>query len=136
MHIPLHLFGGGGLPHDAIDARLNLLFMKVPVGNDARANRCQSVTAFNSQHRTGIGIAEVMESVVVADAVASDVVTGLAGRNISAGASDHDDDLALVIKPLTTERPHYRRVVGVQRTDGLMEVGGSRWQFSHELITA
>ncbi|CAB4749327.1 unannotated protein [freshwater metagenome] len=85
--------------------------MKVPVGNDARADRCQSVAAFNSQHRTGIGIAEVMEPIVVADAIASDVVTGLAGRNISTGSSDHDDDLALVVKPLTTARPHYGRTM-------------------------
>ena len=50
--------------------------MEVPTLHESRAHRAQSVGALHPKHRPGIGIAEVVQAIVVGDRIAADVVAG------------------------------------------------------------
>ena len=136
MHVPFHLGGGGVLLHLAIDDRANALVVEVPVSNEPGADRSQGVGTLHAKHGTGVGIAEVMKAVVVADRVAGDVVARFVGRDVAAGLADHDDDLALVVQPLAAIRTNNRAVVRVERRDGLVEVRRCWRELRHELLRA
>ena len=72
--------------------------MEVPVGHEAGSERAERVGALHAQHRARVGVAEVVQPVVVADRVAADVRAGLVGRDVAAALADHDADLALVVQ--------------------------------------
>ena len=136
MHVPLHLRGGGVLLHHTVHAGLDVLVVEVPAGDEAGADRREGVGTLHAQHRTGIGVAEVVQAVVVPHGVARDVVAGVVGRDVARGAADHDDDLALVVEPLAALRAHDRAPVRVQRGDRLVEVRRCRRELGHELLRA
>jgi hypothetical protein len=96
----------------------------------------EGVRALDAQHRAGVGVAEVVQAVVVADGVAGDVVARLLGRDVAAGAADDDDDLALVVEPLAALGPDDRALVAVERRDRLVEVRRRRRELRHELLRA
>ena len=83
-HVPDHLVGVPALRDRAVHARLDVLAVEVPVGHDARPERAQGVGPLHAQHRPGVGVAEVVQPVVVADRVARDVGVGLVGRDVAA----------------------------------------------------
>jgi hypothetical protein len=120
--------------HGAVDDRSQGLAPEVPVGDEAGAHRRQGVGALDAQHRAGVGVAEVVQPVVVADRVAGDVVAGLLGRDVAAGSADDDDDLALVVQPPAALGAHDGAAVGVQRGHRLVEVRRGRGELGHELL--
>ena len=136
VHVPLHLGRRRVLLDDAVDAGLDALVAEVPAGDQAGADGRERVGALDAEHRAGVGVAEVVQAVVVADGVARDVVACLLRGDVAAGASDDDDDLALVVEPLAALRPHHGALVRVQGGDGLVEVGRGRRELRHELLRA
>ncbi len=66
----------------AVDQRAHRLAAEVPPGDESRTDRAERVGALHPQHRSGVGVAEVVQSEVVGDGVAGDVVAGL-------GVGDH-----------------------------------------------
>ena len=110
--------------------------MEVPVGDQAGAEGAQRVGALHAQHRPAVGVAEVVQAVVVGHRVAGDVVAGLGVADVAARAADDDGHLALVVQPLAVRRPHHRGAVRVQRADRLVEVRGCRRQRHAELLHA
>ena len=81
-------------------------------GHEPGAEGAQGVGALHAQHRAGVGVAEVVQPVVVGDRVAGDVVAGVVVAHVPAGAADDDGDLALVVEPLAVRRPHDRAAGG------------------------
>ena len=134
VHVPLHLAGVAVLTHLPVDDGADLLVVEVPALDQPGPERAQGVCALHPQHRAGVGVAEVVQPVVVADRVAADVVTGLMGRDVARGPADHDGDLALVVQPLAARRTYDGALVGVQRRYRLVEVRRGRRQRRHHLL--
>jgi hypothetical protein len=74
VHVPGHLVGGAVLSDDAVDARAHGLAPKVPRRYDTRPQGAERVGAFHAQHRAGVGVSKVVQTEVVGDGVARDVV--------------------------------------------------------------
>ena len=130
VHVPLHLLRVAVLFDLAVDDRADLLVVEVPIGDQPRPNRTQRVAALHPQHRAGVGVSEIVQAVVVRDAVAGDVRAGLGGRNVAARLADDDGDLALVVEPLAPVGAHDIGAMTGQRGDRLVEVrrcGRAAW---------
>ena len=136
MHVPLHLGGRGILFDLTIHDRLDLLVVEVPVRDQTRAERAQGVAALDSQHRTSVGVSEVVQAIIVGDRVASDVLTGLVGRNVATGLADDDADLTLVVQPFAAFRAHDVALVSGERGDRFVEIRGCGRKLCHELLDA
>ena len=108
--------------------------MEVPVGDHRWSNRCQSIGTFYAQHGTGVGISEIVKTVVVSNRVSGDVIAGFFGRDVLAGFADDDHNLALVVQPLATIWANHVSLVRIERGDGLMKISWRRGQLGHELI--
>src|SRR5690606_16552161 len=69
VHVPLHLVGGAVLGDLAVDVGADPLAVEIPVVDQAGTERAQRVGALDPQHRSGVGVAEVVQPVVVGDGV-------------------------------------------------------------------
>src|SRR5581483_4243331 len=98
VHVPDHLVGGAVLADLAVHVRPDALAVKVPVVHEAGTERAERVGALHAQHRSGIGVAEVVQAEVVRDGEARDELGRLVRRDVAALAPDDDRDLALVVE--------------------------------------
>ncbi len=108
--------------------------MKVPVVHEAGTERAERVGALHAQHRSGIGVAEVVQAEVVRDGEARDELGRLVRRDVAAFAPDDDRDLALVVQVPAPRRPDHVAFVRVQRTYRLVEVRRRRRECRQELL--
>ena len=133
MHVPLHLVGVARLCHGPIHESLDRLVPKVPVVHQTRPDRTERVGALHSQHRARVGVAEVVEPVVVGDGVPPDVITGFAVCDVAADTADHDCDLTLIVQEPAPLRSRHRRTMGVECGRRLVEVRRRGRKLRHEL---
>jgi hypothetical protein len=75
-----------------------------------------------------------MESEIITDTVSSDVFACLFDGDVFAGLSYDDDDLTLIVEPLASLRSDHIALMGVERGDRLMEIGGRSRQLGEELL--
>ena len=106
VHVPSHLVGVAVLLHLAVDQCADLLVPEVPPLDQPWSDGAQRVGALDPQHRAGVGVAEIVQPVVVTDGVSADVVARLSRGDVARGPPDDDGDLALVVQPLAAPRPH------------------------------
>ena len=104
VHVPGHLVGRAVLAHVVADQGEHPLVGEVPVGHDARTDRTERVGSLDAQHRAGVGVAKVVQSEVVGDGVAGDVVRGVGVGDVAGRASDDDGDLALEVEVVAVRR--------------------------------
>ena len=78
----------------------------VPEVHEAGPEGTERVAPLHPQHRSGVGVTEVVQPVVVADRVSGDVVAGLVGCHVPAAFPDDDADLSLVVEVSAARRPH------------------------------
>ena len=134
VHVPIHLVGVAVLLHLTVDQCADLLVPEVPPLDQPRSDGAQRVGALDPQHRAGVGVAEIVQPVVVTDGVSADVVARLIRGDVARGPPDDDGDLALVVQPLATPRPHDGGLVGVERRDRLVKVRRRRGQAGQHLL--
>src|SRR5690606_2661983 len=119
VHVQLHLVGAAVLDQLAVDVGPQVLAAEVPVGDEAGPKGAERVGALDPEHRARVGVAEVVQAVVVGDGVAGDVRARVGGRDVAAGPADDDRDLALVVEVPAPFRADDRAPVGVERRDRL-----------------
>ncbi len=134
MHVPFHLRRVSGLPHFAVDEGLYVTVVEVPVCDEAWPEGAERVRALDPQHRTGVGVPEVMKPEVVGDGVSGDVVGGIALGDVEGGFADHDGYLALEVEVFAPLRPDYVSQMRVEGRRWLVEIGRRRWELGHEFV--
>jgi hypothetical protein len=70
--------------------------------DEHRSERTVSIESLDTQHRTAVGVPEIMQPPVVRDGKASDSLLSLLETYASATLTDDEGNLSLVVQEMTT----------------------------------
>ena len=84
-----------------VDEGLHSLVAKIPIANEAGANRAKRVSTFDPKHGPCVGVSKVVEAVIIGHAVARDVVARIVYVNGFSRLANHNGDFAFKVQPFT-----------------------------------
>ena len=109
--------------HDlAVDVRAHRLLAHVDAAHDAGADRAEAVLALHAQHRTCVGVAEILRADVVGRRESREVVPHVFARDVAHRLADDRRDLAFVVQVFAVRRAVEQSAMAVERGQRLLEV--------------
>ncbi len=112
------------LLHDlAVQVGAQGLQSDVDAADQAGPDWAVTVLTFHPQHRTGIGVAKVVQADIVRRHESGNVVPYVVGLDVAHRPGHDDSDLALVVEVLAVGGAIHDPPMGIERRQRLLEVG-------------